>query len=77
MRTMEFSIESNGDKIAVGQTLGVKEYYSPGGYSYMLEDALGMSGIYQFVDRIKSTSGKVVEKKKTERFNIAVLEFDE
>ncbi|MDO5540978.1 MAG: hypothetical protein Q4F83_13085 [Eubacteriales bacterium] len=77
MRTIEFSIEDNGDQLTIGEMIGVKEYYCPGGYSYMIENAIGMSGLYQFRERIKSTKGKVIEIKKTERFNIAVLEFDE
>lgn len=77
MRTMEFSIEENGDKITIGQTIGVKDSDSPGGYSYMLEDALGMSGLYKFGERLEAEHGKVIEKKKTDRFNIAVLEFEE
>lgn len=77
MRRMEFSIENNGHMLTIGQEVMVKEYLSPGSYSYMIEHAIGMSSPYPLRERLKTDRGRVVEKKKTERFNIAVLEFDE
>ncbi|MDO4344551.1 MAG: hypothetical protein Q4C50_07085 [Eubacteriales bacterium] len=77
MRTMEFSIENNGHMLTVGQTVGVKEYVTSGLYSYMIEHAIGMSKPYPVSERLKSDRGKVLEVKKTARFNIAVLEFEE
>jgi uncharacterized membrane protein (UPF0127 family) len=77
MRTMEFTIEDNGPMLKIGEMVPVKEYYCPSGYSYMIEPALGMSRPYEMGQRLHCTEGRVVEKKKTERFNIAVLEFDE
>lgn len=76
MRTMEFTVE-NLSAIEVGRELGVIEGVLPSAYYYMLEDALGMSGNFNSRERLKSKSGKVVELKKTPKFNIAVLEFDE
>lgn len=77
MRQMDFSIEDNGHMLTIGQMVEVKEYYTPGGYTYMIEHAIGMSRPYPFSEKLKTYTGKVLEVKKTERFNIAVLEFDE
>jgi hypothetical protein len=77
MRTMEFTIEDNGPKLEVGQIVNVKEFYCPAGYTYMIEHALGMSSPYPLGQRLNTTQGKVLEKKRTERFNVAILEFDE
>lgn len=77
MRTMDFSIENNGHMLTIGQIVKVKEYMAGSSYSYMIEHAIGMSKPYPVSERLKTDSGKVLEVKKTERFNIAVLEFDE
>ena len=77
MRRMDFSIENNGSLMSVGRMLKVKEYQTASYYSYMLEHSLGMSKPYTVSERLKTDTGKVIEIKKTERFNIAVLEFDE
>jgi hypothetical protein len=77
MRIMEFTIEDNGPLLKEGEMVPVKEYYCPSGYSYMIEPALGMSRPYPVGERLKSAEGRVLEKKRTERFNVAVLEFDE
>ncbi len=76
MRTMEFTVEKL-NAMEVGQELGVTEGILPSSYYYTLEHALGMSGNFSSRERLKSKSGKVVELKKTPKFNIAVLEFDE
>lgn len=77
MRRMEFSIEDNGHMLSIGQMVTVKEYLTTRLYSYMIEHAIGMSKPYSAGERLKTDCGKVVEVKKTDRFNIAVLEFDE
>jgi hypothetical protein len=74
---MEFTIEDNGPMLEIGQIVPIKEYYSASGYTYMIEPALGMSRPYPIGQKLNATHGKVLEKKKTERFNIAVLEFEE
>ena len=76
MRTMEFTVEKL-NAMEVGQELGVTEGILPSSYYYTLEHALGMRGNFSSRERLKSKSGKVVELKKTPKFNIAVLEFDE
>lgn len=77
MRRMDFSIENNGHLMSVGQKLKVKEYQTASYYSYMIEHSLGMSKPYTVSERLKTDTGTVLEIKKTERFNVAVLEFDE
>lgn len=77
MREMEFTIENNMDKLKVGQEISVTESKLPSSYYYTMEDALGMSGNYANMDRLKTTVGVVKEVRSDEKFNIAVLEFDE
>ncbi len=77
MRTMEFTIEDNGPMLEIGQIVEVKEYFTANQYSYMIEPALGMSRPYPPSEKLNATEGKVLEKKRTKRFNIAILEFDE
>ena len=74
---MEFSIENNGHMLTIGQYVNVKEYVTNGLYSYMIEHAIGMSSPYRVYERLKTRRGKVLEVKKTEKFNIAVLGFEE
>ena len=76
MRTMEFTVE-NMAALEVGQELEVTESALPSSYYYTLEHALGMSGNFTSLERLKSRKGKLIELKKTPRFNIAVMEFDE
>lgn len=76
MRLMEFSIEDNGPLLEIGQIVEVKEYETTF-YTYMLENSLGMSKPFPISERLLSRKGKVVEKKNTPRYKIAVLEFDE
>lgn len=77
MRTMDFSIENNGHMLTIGQEVEVKEFTSSGSYTYMIEHAIGMSSPYPARERLSSKKGRVLEIKKTDMFNIAVLEFDE
>lgn len=76
MRRVEFSIEDNGPKLEIGKEYAIIEYQSAN-YFYMIEDALGMSSPIPLNQGLKSRKGIVVEKKKTARQNVAVLEFDE
>lgn len=77
MRTMEFTIENNKDMLEIGQEVNVIEGELPSSYYYMIEHAIGMSSNYSGRERLKSTKGTVIEIKETERFNIAVLQFQE
>ncbi len=76
MVRLEFSIEDNGPMLEVGKEYEITEYLSAN-YFYMIENAWGMSAPVPLSKRLKSRRGKVVEKKKTARQNVAVLEFDE
>lgn len=77
MRKMNFHIEDNGDKLTVGQKIGVKEAYALCGYSYLLDDMLGMSAPYPVSERLKSSVGTVLEITNDGKMNIAVIGFDE
>lgn len=76
MRTMEFTIE-NKDALKIGQEVSVSEGVLPSSYYYMIEHAIGMSGNFKSTERLKSEKGVVKELKETEKFNVAVLEFEE
>lgn len=76
MRLMDFTTESL-DKFELGQELEVIESQLPTSYYYTIEHAFGMSSNFKNSERLKTTKGKVADIKKTERFNIVVLEFDE
>lgn len=76
MRTMEFTTESLGI-LKLGQELEVTESALPTSYYYTMEHALGMSGNFSNAERLKTRKGKIVDLKKTERFDVVVLEFDE
>lgn len=77
MREMEFTIEDNGNMLSIGQEVKVIENSLPSSYYYMIEHAIGMSSNYSNRERLKNLTGKVLEIKSTEKFNIAVLGFDE
>lgn len=61
----------------IGQRIGVKEVYAPCGYSYLLDDMLGMSSPYPVSERLKTTSGTIVDITNDGGMNIAVVEFEE
>ena len=77
MRKMEFTIEDNWNKLEIGQEVNVIEGKLPTSYYYTIENALGMSKNYSNQERLKRSCGIVIEKRHDERFDIAVLEFDE
>lgn len=77
MRTMEFTIENNGYVLTIGSEVNVIESKLPTSYYYTIEHALGMSTNFSRSERLKIRIGKILEIKATDKFNIAVLEFDE
>lgn len=77
MRTMEFTIEDNKDKLEIGQEVNIIESKLPSSYYYSIENAIGMSANFANSKRLKTRVGTVMEIKETPRFNIAVLEFNE
>lgn len=77
MRTMEFTIEDNWDKLYIGQEVKVIESKLPNSYFYTIENALGMSKNYSNQERLKNMNGIVIDKKHGIRFDIAILEFNQ
>ena len=53
MREMEFKMERSG-LIEEGQEAEVAELQALGGYSYLIEPSVAMSGLYKSWDRLKS-----------------------
>lgn len=49
----------------------------PSSYYYVLEHALGISKNFKNAERLKTTTGTVVDTRKTSRFDFVILEFDE
>lgn len=77
MIKMDFSIENNGDKLTIGEKVTVKGYLIGAFCTYMIEHSLGMSSPVHISKCPKNNYATVLEIKKTPRFNIAVLGFDE
>lgn len=76
MRQMEFKME-RPNLTKPGDVLKVKETKLPNSYFYTLEHAIGMSGNYPTVERLKSDHGKVVDVRETPRGFFVTVEFDE
>ncbi len=77
MIKMDFSIENNGDKLTIGETVNVKGYLIGAYRTYMIEHSLGMSSPIHISECPKNNFATILEIKKTPRFNIAVLGFEE
>ena len=60
-----------------GETYEVTECVLPSSYYYVLEHALGISKNFKNAERLKTTTGTVVDTRKTSRFDFVILEFDE
>lgn len=75
MRQMEFKMERTG-LLKEGDVLPVTEGRLPNSYYYTLGDAYAMSANYKFRDRLRSTEGKVVEIKETEKGFFVTVEFE-
>ena len=76
MRQMEFKMERPG-LTKPGDVLHVKETKLPNSYFYTLEHAIGMSGNYPTIERLKSTEGTVTDSQETPRGFFVTVEFDE
>jgi len=76
MRQMEFKMERQG-LCNVGDVLPVTEGKLPTSYYYTLGKAYAMSANYTFGERLKSTEGKVIDIKETEKGFFVTVEFDE
>lgn len=77
MRQEKFKMERQ-DLVQEGQQVEVTER-SPNTnlFTYVVEPAVAMSGIYKSSERIKSTSGTIKEIQHTDRGYYLVVEFDE
>lgn len=77
MRQEKFKMERQG-LVEEGQKVEVTER-SPNTnlFTYVVEPAVAMSGIYKTSERIKSTSGIIKEIQHTDRGFYLLVEFDE
>lgn len=76
MRTMEFKMERE-NLVQIGETVKIAEFKGGGGYAYLIEPALAMTGLYKESERLKSKSGIVKEiKEEPKGFYVTVI-FDE
>lgn len=77
MRQEKFKMERQG-LVEGGQKVEVTER-SPNTnlFTYVVEPAVAMSGIYKTSERIKSTSGIIREIQHTDRGFYLLVEFDE
>lgn len=77
MRQEKFKMERQG-LVEEGQKVEVTER-SPNTnlFTYVVEPAVAMSGIYKTSERIKSTSGIIREIQHTDRGFYLLVEFDE
>lgn len=76
MRKMEFKMERPG-LLEIGQKVEITEGVLPSSYYYTIEPSLAMSGNYHTLERLKSTSGTVVDISRTPQGYYVTAEFDE
>ncbi len=76
MRQMEFKMERTG-LLKEGDVLPVSEGKLPTSYYYTLGKAYAMSANYAFLERLKSSEGRVTEIHETPKGYFVTVEFDE
>lgn len=76
MREEQFKMERKG-LVTKGQEVKVTERVNGSLYSYIVEPAVAMSGIYRSNQRIKNDKGRVKEIKETDRGFYLIVEFNE
>lgn len=73
MRTIEFKMERE-NLVQIGETVKIAEFKGGGGYAYLIEPALAMTGLYKESERLKSKSGIVNEiKEEPKGFYVTVI----
>ena len=76
MREELFKMERKG-LVAEGQEVEITERVTGSLYSYIVEPAVAMSGIYRSNQRIKSPNGVIKEIRETERGFYLLVGFEE
>ena len=76
MRQEKFKMERQG-LINVGDEIEISEYQSFMNYSYIIEPAVAMSGIYKTSERIHARQGVIKEIQHTDRGYYLIVEFEE
>lgn len=76
MREEMFKMERKG-LVEEGQKVNITERVSGSLYSYIVEPAVAMSGIYRSNQRIKSDTGTIREIRETERGFYLIVGFEE
>lgn len=75
MRQEKFKMERPG-LVEVGQQVEITEIETAN-FSYIIEPAVAMSGVFPNTRRIKSKTGIVINVEKTPRGYYVLVEFDE
>ena len=76
MREEMFKMERKG-LVQEGQEVTITERVAGSLYSYIVEPAVAMSGIYRSNQRIQSDAGIVKEIRETDRGFYLIIQFDE
>lgn len=73
MREMKFKMERE-NLVSEGELVQIGEFKGGGGYAYLIEPALAMTGLYQESERLKSRTGIVKEIEETPKgFYVTVV----
>jgi len=76
MRQEKFKMERPG-LLEIGDKVQISEFQSYMNYSYIIEPAVAMSGIYKTSERIHARQGVIKEIQHTDRGYYLIVEFDE
>lgn len=76
MREMEFKMERE-NLVTEGETVDIIEFKGGGGYAYLINPALAMTGLYKESERLKSRTGIVKEIKEDPKGFYVTVAFDE
>ena len=76
MRQEKFKMERPGI-LKIGDKVQISEFQSYMNYSYIIEPAVAMSGIYKTSERIHARQGVIKEIQHTDRGYYLIVEFEE